>query len=544
MSKIIEFDQEAKSKLQKGVNKLGNAVSCTLGPFGRNVLYEENGEIRSTKDGVSVAKSITLDDPIENIGAEIVKQAAIKSASQAGDGTTTTTLLAQTMFNMALTDITRGSNVVEVKKGMEQAAKEVIEYLRTKVSKDITDEKQLQQIASISANNDEITGKIIAEALNKVGRDGVVSIAESKTGDTYLETVEGMQFDRGYKSPYFVTNNQSMLSTLENPSILIYDGKINTAKELIPTLENISQKGTSLLIIAEDIEDEALATLIVNKMRGTLKVCAVKAPDFGDRKTAILEDIATITGGKVMSKLKGHNLLKMTSLDVALNLGTASSVNIGKEQTTIIDGKGNETEILNRAEDIKNQLDKSTSTFETEKLQERLAKMTSGVAIIHVGGSNEIEIKEYKDRVEDALFATKAAIEEGILPGGGSALLFAGKSISSNKNVSPHFNIGKNIVKESCIAPFMKIMSNAGMSESECYSIIGDFRGKSNWTGFNPKTDKIINMLEHGILDPTKVTRLALENAIAVVGTLITTEAVVYNKPEPKSDKNEDYSGM
>lgn len=531
MSKIIKFNQEARTKLQVGINKLADAVISTLGPYGRNVLIEKDGElVQSTKDGVTVAKSISLEDPIENMGAEIVKQASIKSAAQAGDGTTTTTLLAKELINEGLKHLDKSSNAVEIKKGMDAAVKQVISYIQTDISEDISSEDQLLQIATISSNNDETTGKLISTAIEKVGRDGIVTIEESKSGETSLEIVEGMQFDRGYKSPYFVTNNDNMQCTLENPQILIYDGKLMQAKELVPLLENISQKNVPLLIIAEDIDGEALATLIVNKIKGTLKVCAVKAPEFGDRRTLILEDIAVLTGGEVVSPIKGMRLDKI-STDV---LGTCRIANIDKNLTTIIDGAGDIEKISNRILEIKKQLDKSSSNFETEKLQERLGKMTGGVAIINVGGSNEIDIKEYRDRVEDALFATKAAIEEGVIPGGGAALLHSINSITwDDKKESIDFIRGKKIVKEALNKPFMQILINAG--HSDAHSIMYNISSKGKWMGYDLKTNKIVNMKDKGIIDPTKVTRLALENAAAVAGIILTTETTIYTKPEEKN---------
>lgn len=540
VNKIL-IGHEAKEKLLKGINTLADVITCTLGPNGRNVLYEENGEVRSTKDGVSLAKSIKkLEDPIENIGAEIIKQASIKSASKAGDGTTTTTLLAQSLIKEGLSSIKNGNNAVQIKRGMDSAVKDIVQFLKTKISKEITSEEQLKQIATISSNNDDVTGNLVALALSEAGKEGVVTIEQSKNGETYFENVEGMQFERGYKSPFFVTNNATMMCTLENPIenpfIMIYDGKITSAKELLPTLENVSQKNAPLLIIAEDIEDEALATLIVNKMRGSLKVCAVKAPEFGERRAQVLEDLAIITGGKVMSLNKGNKLDKMTASDVAKHLGQALTINVGKETTTIIDGKGDPEKIIERANEIKYQLEKAQSNFDIEKLQERLAKLTSGVGIIYAGGSNEIEIKEYKDRVEDALYATKAAMEEGIVPGGGAALLYAREGISWSKD--PNVLLGQNIVYKACFSPFFKILENAGYDTDRIYSISSSLK-KDMWKGYNILTDKTVDMGDAGIIDPTKVTRIALENAVAVAGTVLTTEAVVYHEQE-KQEQTDD----
>lgn len=525
MSKKIEFNANARKKLSEGVTKLANAVVCTLGPGGRNVIFNEHGEIRSTKDGVSVAKSITLEDPIENMGAEIVKQAAIKSANQAGDGTTTTTLLAHEMISQGLSYVDKGANAVEIKREMDAAVKEVVAELK-KMSEDVTSEEQLKQVASISANNDEMTGNLIAAALDKVGRDGIVSIEESKTGETYLETVEGMQFDRGYKSPYFVTDNATMSAVLNDANILIYDGRITTAKELIPVLSAAASQNKSLLIVAEDIDGEALATLIVNKMRGIINVVAVKAPDFGDRRTLLLEDLAILTGGIVVSKNKGLKLEQVTSQ----MLGSAGKVSITKDKTTIIDGKGKKDDIEKRAEEIKNQLDKSQSAFETEKLQERLAKLVSGVAIVYVGGANDIEMKEYKDRVEDALFATKAAIAEGILPGGGVALF------NARYNISTHLKtVGGKIVYDALTKPFVQILKNSGVLDPSELKYKLSSKG-NKWIGYDIKSEKFVNMKEKGIIDPTKVVRTAIENAVAVAGTILTTETVVYEAPKTNKD--------
>lgn len=524
MNKKIEYSNKARKKLLAGATKLADAVVSTLGPFGRNVIFNDGDEIRSTKDGVTVAKSITLEDPIESMGAEIVKQAAIKSANTAGDGTTTTTLLAHSLISEGLSKVDKGANATEIKKEIDKAVSTVVAELKI-LSENITSQSQLEQIATISSNNDGDTGKLVATALEKVGRDGVVSIEESKTGETKLEVVEGMQFDRGYLSPYFVTNNNTMQAVLDEPYILIYDGILTTIKELLPLLEGVSQTNKSLLIIAENVDGEALSTLLVNKLRGVMKVAAVKAPDFGERRTLLLEDIAVITGGKVISKNKGLGLNK-TSLS---DLGIASKVTITKEKTTIIDGKGSSEDILKRAEEIKSQLDKSQSPFETEKLQERLAKLTSGVAIIHVGGSNDIEIKEYKDRVEDALFATKAAIEEGIVPGGGVALFHAREILKNNND------IGSKIVYKALSKPFTQILANAGIEEPERFSYALSIQ-ITKWIGYDLKIENFINFKIAGIIDPTKVVRLALENAAAVAGTILTTETVIYT-PLEKSKK-------
>ena len=533
MSKDLTFSNDARKTLASGVEKLSNAVTSTLGPAGRNVIIEQDmGNPVSTKDGVTVAKSIELKDKVENLGAQIVKQAAIKTADHAGDGTTTSTLLAETILLEGLENLTAGSNAVEVKRGVDQATKDIVNYLES-FSKEITDEEQLKQIATISANNDAEVGELISTAMDKVGRDGVVTIEESKTGETYLETVEGIQFDRGYKSPYFVTDNNSMTSILKEPYVLIVDKRIQQVKELLPILEAVSQQNKSLLIIADDIDGEALSTLVVNKMRGILACAAVKAPEFGDRKKAIMEDIAVLTGGQVVSTEKGMRLDKFDSAW----LGKANKATVSKETTTIIDAKGEEEKIKLRVESIKSQIDESTSPFEKENLQNRLAKFIGGVAIVHVGGLTEIEMKEKKDRVEDALHATKAALEEGILPGGGIALLNAAMSIVDNKEEGDRA-LGYQIISNACERPFFKILENAGLSSEAIFQIEEDIKLKGNeWCGYNPRVDEIVNMFEAGIIDPTKVTRLALENAASVAGTLLITEAVVSKNKEDKNDK-------
>jgi chaperonin GroEL len=536
MNKKIELGLEARKKLAAGINKLADAVTSTLGPNGRNAIYMDNGEVRSTKDGVSVAKQISnVEDPIEDLGIQMIKQAAIKTANNAGDGTTTSTLLAQAIVNGGLVNLDKGVNAVEMKRGIDEAVKEVVAELYRGISQDISSEEQIKQIATISANNDSAVGELIATALEKVGRDGVVYIEESKSGDTYLETVEGMQFDRGYKSHYFVTNNNTMTCTLEDPVILIADAIMNQAKDLLPILEAVSAQNRPLLIIAEDIDNEALATLIVNKMRGTLRVCAVKAPDFGDRRKLILEDIAITTGGQVYSKDKGMKLDRF-SWDW---FGQARVVTVTKEQTTIVDGKGTEEAIQKRVEELEAQIEKSSTPFETEKLQERLAKFSGGVAIIHVGGNSELEMKETKDRVDDALNAAKSSIEEGIVPGGGTALLYAREAITYASDCGEDVKLGKRIVYRACSAPFMKILSNAGYSEGECYSIINQIGSVADSKkGYNIKTETIEDLIEVGIIDPTKVTRNAIQNAASIAGTVLLTETVIIDIPD--KDKKTD----
>jgi len=540
MSKIIEYNNEARQKLAEGAKKLSKAVVSTLGPFGRNVIIEKQNELPiSTKDGVTVAKSINLKDPIENIGAEIIKQAAIKSANTAGDGTTTTTLLAYALISEGLSSVRAGANAVEIKKGIDAAVRQVVTALKEN-SKEISSEEQLKQVATISANNDEYTGKLIAAAIEEVGRDGVVAIEESKTGETTLEVVEGMQFDRGYKSPYFVTNNNTMTATLDDPYILIYDGKIGSAAELLNVLQKANSENKSLLIVAEDIDGEALATLIVNKMRGIVKVCAVKAPELGERRTLMLEDMAVITGGQLISKDKGLKLDKLTPAQLTAYLGKARSVNVSKDKTTIVDGKGTTEAIEARANEIKTQIDNAQSFYEKEKLQERLGKLAGGVAIINVGGNNDIELKEYKDRVEDALFATRAANEEGILPGGGAALLYARNAITQVTGDSVDFNTGKRIVFKALEAPFIQILVNAGHSNPS-YVMYDIGKDLDTWKGYNLKTETYVNMLDAGILDPTKVVRLAIENASSVAGTILTTETVVYEEPSKEKKNNDEF---
>jgi chaperonin GroEL len=533
MSKKIEFGAEARKKLVKGIDTLADAVVATLGPNGRNVVYVENGMVVSTKDGVSVAKTISeLEDPIENLGAQLVKQAAIKTADHAGDGTTTSTLLARELVKGGLAKLNEGANAVEIKRGVDAGVKEVLSALKYNSEK-ITSEEQLEQIATISANNDPEIGKLIARAMEKVGREGVVYIEESKTDETYLEVVEGMQFDRGYKSPYFVTNNNNMSALLQDTYVLIADYRFTQVKELLPILEGVSQKGKSLLIIAEDVDGEALATLIVNKMRGTLKVCAVKAPDFGERRKLILEDIAILTGGTVFDKDKGMKLDKFNWEW----FGEAKTVTVTKEKTTIIDGSGDAEAITARAEELQSQIEKAQTPFEVEKLQERLSKFVGGVALVHVGGSTETEMKEKKDRVDDALHATQCALEDGIVPGGGSALLYAREGITQTKKDGDDFNYGKRLVYRACGKPFEQILANAGYAESEMYPInmqIG--KSKGTWSGYNIKTETIVDMKEAGIIDPMKVTRNALLNASSIAGTILLTECVVIDTPEDKKE--------
>ena len=529
------FGTELKEKLLSGIEKLNQSVSSTLGPGGRTVLIrEQSGEVKVTKDGVTVAKAFhKLEDDIENLGAQLVKQVSIKSANEAGDGTTTSTLLATELVKAGLKEIRQGSNAVEIKNEIDKIVAEVVKEIK-ELATDISSEEQIKQVATISGNNDPEVGNLISEAIDKVGRDGVVTIEESKSGETTLEIVEGMQFDRGYKSPYFVTNNATMQSVLDNPYILLYDGRISTAQELLQVLTKANSENRPLLIIAEDIGDEALATLIVNKMRGIVQVCAVKAPDFGERKTLIMEDIAILTGGQVISKDKGLKLDKLSTQQITQYLGSTRLVTVSKEETTIIDGKGDEATLANRATEIKDQIDKATSFYEREKLQERLGKLIGGVAIISVGGNSDIEIKEKKDRVEDALYATKAALADGIVPGGGATLyrVALNHRVESNNNVA----IARDIVRAALQAPFKKILSNAGI-ENWYENIPAE--GKV----YDAKNHKMVDAVESGIIDPAKVVITAVKNAASVAGTILTTESVVFEKKE-KDEKADPMMGM
>ena len=542
MSKQIEFGSEARAKLVAGIDKLADAVVATMGPSGRNVIFGDPMKgIRSTKDGVSVAKEIKLEDAVEDLGAQMVKQAAIKTADIAGDGTTTSTLIARELIKEGVKGLDKGRNSVQIKRGIDKAVSEVIENVKNNISEKITSEDQLKQIASISANNDVEIGNLIAAAFDKVGKEGVVSIEESKTHETTLEVVEGLQFDRGYKSPYFVTDNNSMQANLDNPDILLYDGRITNVKDMVKILEGCSTQNKSLVVIAEDIDSEALAVMIVNKMRGTLKCCAIKAPDFGDRRTHILEDIAVLTGATVISPQKGHRLDKATHE----MLGKARGVTVTKEKTTIVDGEGSEESINARLDEIKSQIERSETPFATEKLQERLGKMAGGVAVINVGGHTETEMREKKDRVEDAMHATRAAIDEGIVPGGGIALLYGRTSINYNGE-GEDFNFGKEIVYKSLSKPFTQILTNSGVESSEAnflgYNLKNNTKGDV-WVGYNVETQEEINMKEKGVIDPFKVTRIALENAASVAGTILLTEAAIIDTPKEK-DSNEEMAAQ
>lgn len=529
MSRIISFDREAKQKLQAGIDKVNKAVSVTMGPYGRNVLIEkDHGQVASTKDGVTVAKTITLEDPIENMAATVIKQASSKTVDAAGDGTTTSTVLAHSIATQAL-ELTLDPtiNITKVKQGIERAVDEVVKALKES-SKDITSEDQIKQVATLSANGDEEIGNLVTTALDKVGRDGVVTVEESRTGETSLEVVEGLQFDRGYKSPYFVTDNNTMQAVLNDTLILLFNGRISAVKDLLPLLESVSQQNKSLLIVAEELDGEALATLIVNKMRGILKVAAVKAPDFGDRRLQILEDIATLTGGHVVSTDKGMRLDKFNT-DW---FGKARVVTVGKETTTIVDGKGDADKIEERVLSLKNQIDNSKSPYEVEKLQERLAKMVGGVAIINVGGGTEIEMKEKKDRLDDALQATKAALEEGILPGAGVALINA-----RNKILLGDGDKGKGslIVYNACFQPFNQILKNAGQDSNSWLSSVHELKPNAVPS---IEDEFMVDAYEAGIIDPTKVVRLALQNAAAAAVTLLMTECVIHEKFDDKKSRD------
>ena len=533
MSKRIEFSSKARASLLAGVNKLSNAVTATLGPNGRNVIIEQTmGNPTSTKDGVTVAKAVELEDTIENMGAQLVKQASIKTADGAGDGTTTSTLLAAQIYTQGLGSLAN-FNATDISRGIAKATSTVVEYLE-KHAREITDETQLHQVATISANNDPEVGELIASSMDKVGREGVVTIEESRTGETYLEVVEGMQFNRGYKSIYFVTDNNSMTAILSNPLVLITDKKVTAAKELLPILEACSSQNKPLLIIADDIDGEALSTLVVNKMRGILQVVAVKAPEFGDRKKAMLEDIATLTGGQVVSTEKGMRLDKFNPEW----LGQARKVTVGKDETTIVDGKGEAEAIQARIEEIKSLIDNSKSPFEKETLQDRLGRLVGGVAIVHVGGQSELEMKEKKDRVEDALHATKAALEEGILPGGGVALLNAADSMEIPTELNSSEAVGYGILMTAIQRPFETILSNAGYDAHKIHDIADKIVESDNfWYGYNLRNEAYVDMFAEGIIDPAKVTRLALENASSIARTMLTTECVISNVKEDKKEE-------
>ena len=535
MAKIIKFETEVRNGLKEGVDKLANAVKVTLGPKGRNVILQKPfGAPHITKDGVSVAKEIELVDPIENIGAQLVKEVASKTADQAGDGTTTATVLTQEIFTLGVKNVAAGANPMDLKRGIDTAVKVVTAEL-AKSSKPIKTSKEIEQVATISANNDSSIGSMIASAMEKVGKDGIITVEEAKGTETEVKTVEGMQLDRGYLSPYFVTNQESMEAELDTPYILLYDKKISSIKDILPVLEQTAQTGKPLLIIAEDIEGEALATLVVNKMRGSLKVAAIKTPGFGDRRKEILEDVAVLTGGQVVSSELGLTLDKVTLND----LGSAEKVTIDKDTTTFINGGGESSSIKSRIDVIKNQIERTTSEYDKTKLQERLSKLSGGVAILYIGATTEVEMKEKKDRVDDALHATRAAVAEGIVPGGGVALIRAQKALENVNNIdlvneTSDFATGVQIIKKAIEAPLRTIVQNGGGSAEV---VINEVRnGKDNW-GYNARTEKFEDLVESGIIDPTKVTRLALENASSIASLLLTTECIVATEKEEKESQ-------
>jgi chaperonin GroEL len=526
MAKDIFFDVEAREKLKKGVDALADAVKVTLGPKGRNVVIGKKfGAPHVTKDGVTVAKEIELKDPIENMGAQMVKEVASKTADIAGDGTTTATVLAQAIISAGLKNVAAGANPMDLKRGIDKAVAEVVRNLK-KISKEVgSDNSKIKQIATISANNDETIGALIAEAMKVVGNDGVITVEEAKGTETEVKTVEGMQFDRGYLSPYFVTNAEKMITEMENPLILICEKKISSMKELLPILEPVVQSGKGLLIIAEDVDGEALGTLVVNRIRGSLKVAAVKAPGFGDRRKAMLEDIAILTGGQVITEERGMTL-ENVSLDM---LGTAAKIEIDKDNTTIVNGKGKKADITARVGQIKAQIETTTSDYDREKLQERLAKLAGGVAVLYVGAPTEVEMKEKKDRVDDALAATRAAVEEGIVPGGGVALIRAIETLDKLKGENEDEVTGIAIVKRAAEEPLRQIIANAG---GEGAVIVQKVREGKDDFGYNARTETYDKLYKAGVIDPTKVTRIAVENAASIASMLLTTECVIADQPE------------
>ena len=526
MAKDILFDVEAREKLKTGVDALANAVKVTLGPKGRNVVISKKfGAPQITKDGVTVAKEIELKDPIENMGAQMVKEVASKTADIAGDGTTTATVLAQAIITAGLKNVAAGANPMDLKRGIDKAVAEIVKNLK-KISKEVgSDNSKIEQIATISANNDEAIGKLIAKAMKVVGNDGVITVEEAKGTETEVKTVEGMQFDRGYLSPYFVTNPEKMITDMENPLILICEKKISSMKELMPILEPVVQAGKGLLIIAEDVDGEALGTLVVNRLRGSLKVAAVKAPGFGDRRKAMLEDIAILTGGQVISEERGMTLENVT-MDM---LGTAQKIEIDKDNTTIINGKGTSKDIKNRISQIRAQIEATTSDYDKEKLQERLAKLSGGVAVLFIGAPTEMEMKEKKDRVDDALAATRAAVEEGIVPGGGVALIRASSSLDKIIGLNEDETTGIAIVRRAVEEPLRQIIANAGGEGAVIVQKVKE--GKDDF-GYNARTDKYEKLYAAGVIDPTKVTRIAIENAASIAAMLLTTECVIADQPE------------
>ena len=526
MAKKIQFDIEAREGLKKGVDALANAVKVTLGPKGRNVIIGKSfGGPQVTKDGVTVAKEIELEDALENMGAQMVKEVASKTNDLAGDGTTTATILAQSIVNEGLKNVTAGANPMDLKRGVDKAVSTIVDELKKSTKTVGNSSEKIQQIASISANNDSAIGDLITQAFEKVGKEGVITVEEAKGTDTYVDVVEGMQFDRGYLSPYFVTNSEKMEADLESPYILLYDKKISAMKDLLPILEPVAQSGKPLLVIAEDVDGEALATLVVNKLRGALKIAAVKAPGFGDRRKAMLEDIAILTGGTVISEERGFNI-ENTTIDM---LGSAERVTIDKDNTTIVNGSGEKKEIEGRVGQIKSQIETTTSDYDKEKLQERLAKLAGGVAVLYVGAASEVEMKEKKDRVDDALHATRAAVEEGIVAGGGVALIRARKQLDKIKAINDDEFTGIQIISRALEAPLRTIVENAGGEGSVVVAKILD--GKDGF-GYDAKSDKYVDLFQSGIIDPKKVTRVALENAASVAGMILTTECALVDIKE------------
>jgi chaperonin GroEL len=526
-AKIITFDFDARSGLKRGVDQLANAVKVTLGPKGRNVVIEKKfGAPTVTKDGVTVAKEIELEDAIENMGAQMVREVASKTSDVAGDGTTTATVLAQAIVREGLKNVTAGANPMDLKRGIDLAVTKVVEELK-RMSRKVEGKKEIAQVGTISANNDPTIGNLIADAMEKVGKDGVITVEEAKGTETTVDVVEGMQFDRGYLSPYFVTNADTMEADLENPYILIHDKKISAMKDLLPILEKTAQSGRSIVIIAEEVEGEALATLVVNKLRGTLRVVAVKAPGFGDRRKAMLDDIATLTGGQVISEEQGYKLENAT----IAYLGTAKKIVVDKDNTTIVEGAGKKEDIKKRINEIKGQIDKTTSDYDKEKLQERLAKLSGGVAVLKIGASTEVEMKEKKARVEDALHATRAAVEEGIVAGGGVALLRTIDALTDLKTANADQKTGVQILRRSLEEPLRQIVANAGLDGSV---VVDKVRNQKGDFGFNALTETYEDLVKAGVIDPTKVARVAVENAASVAALLLTTEATIVEKPEEK----------
>lgn len=525
MAKQLFFNTNARDQLKRGVDALADAVKVTLGPKGRNVIIDKKfGAPTITKDGVSVAKEIELSEPIENMGAQLVKEVASKTADNAGDGTTTATVLAQSIFGVGIKNVAAGANPMDLKRGIDKAVSAVVKELK-RSSKNISTSKEIAQVATVSANNDEEIGKMISDAMDKVGKDGVITVEEAKGTETEVKTVEGMQFDRGYLSPYFVTNTEKMEAELEQPYILIYDKKISSMKELLPVLEPVAQTGKPLVIISEDVDGEALATLVVNKIRGALKVAAVKAPGFGDRRKAMLEDIAILTGGTVISEERGFKLENAT-IDM---LGRAEKINIDKDNTTLVNGAGDANAIKGRIAEIKAQIEKTTSDYDREKLQERLAKLSGGVAILYIGAATEVEMKEKKDRVDDALHATRAAVQEGVVVGGGVALVRAAEALKDLKGLNEDEDTGINIIRQAIESPLRTIVSNAGGEPSVVINRIRENKGNY---GYNARTDVYEDLFKVGVIDPTKVTRLALENAASIAALLLTTECVVADEKD------------